>query len=373
MRKKRWLTAALCAALMVAAFGCSGEEVQKVEDFVDFFVEMPEGRPLRILQLTDTQIIDASQVRRADRLSVYEKNIYAKNKIDEMCFDQMRRIVERAEPDLILLTGDIVYGEFDDNGSSFEAVVALMESFGVPWAPVYGNHDNESAMGVEWQNQQFLNAEHCLFRTRPEIIGNGNYTIGIRRNGELLRVIYMMDSDGCGYSWAENTNMKLEPGFFSDQTEWLARNAAGVDLAAGRKVPSILAMHIPPKEYETALIAAGYQDERDAAFVFKYTLGAEENDFETKDGDFGAKGEKVSSWSQNGFWEVLKSANIDSVFAGHCHQNNYSVMYEGIRLTFGLKTGYYDYHTKEQTGGTLIRVEENATFMVEHLYDVESA
>ncbi len=123
----------------------------------------------------------------------------------------------------------------------------------------------------------------------------------------------------------------------------------------------------------TLLIAAGYQDERDAAFVFKYTLGAEENDFETKDGDFGAKGEKVSSWSQNGFWEVLKSANIDGVFAGHCHQNNYSVMYEGIRLTFGLKTGYYDYHTKEQTGGTLISVEENATFMVEHLYDVESA
>ncbi len=372
MRKRILAVVALCAAITAAAFGCAGEEVYKVEDFVDFFVEMPEGRPLRILQLTDTQIIDASQARRADRLSVYEKNIYAKNKIDEMCFDQIRRIVGRAEPDLILLTGDIVYGEFDDDGSSLQAVVALMESFGVPWAPVYGNHDNESAMGVEWQNQQFLNAEHCLFRTRPEIIGNGNYTIGIRRNEELLRVIYMMDSNGCGYSWEENTNMKLEPGFFSDQTEWLSEIASGIDLAAGRKVPSFLALHIPPKEFETALIAAGYQDERDAAFVFKYTLGAEENDFETKNGDFGTKGEKLSIWSQNGFLEVLKEAGIDGVFAGHCHQNNFSVLYEGIRFTFGLKTGYYDYHTKEQTGGTLISVIEDGSFTVNHLYDIES-
>ena len=63
------------------------------------------------------------------------------------------------KPDLILMTGDNIYGEFDDSGASLRKLIAYMDSFQIPWAPVWGNHDNESTKGVTWQCEQFEKAQ----------------------------------------------------------------------------------------------------------------------------------------------------------------------------------------------------------------------
>ena len=141
------------------------EEMETINfsDYVDFVVSVPEDREAVILQLTDPQIIDSSQCRTEDRLSSIGKDIWSPDKKDIRCYDYLREIIENTNPDLIILTGDIVYGEFDDNGENLLEIIEFFESFGIPWAPVFGNHDNESKMGVDWQCEQFENAEHCLF------------------------------------------------------------------------------------------------------------------------------------------------------------------------------------------------------------------
>jgi GPR endopeptidase len=65
-------------------------------------------------------------------------------------------------------------------------------------------------------------------------------------------------------------------------------------------------------------------------------------------------------------YDALHKAGIDGVFAGHCHANNTSVLWKGIRWTYGLKTGQYDYHTAGQLGGTLITLWEE-DFTVVHV------
>ena len=67
------------------------------------------------------------------------------------------------------------------------------------------------------------------------------------------------------------------------------------------------------------------------------------------------------------FRELLKKYGVDSVFAGHLHKVNTSVLYEGIRWTFGLKTGIYDDYTEGEIGGTLITFFKD-TLNVRHLY-----
>ena len=67
----------------------------------------------------------------------------------------------------------------------------------------------------------------------------------------------------------------------------------------------------------------------------------------------------------NGFVFVSYN-NEDAVFAGHCHANNTSVLWEGIRWTYGLKTGQYDYHTAGQLGGTLVTLWDG-DFSVAHV------
>mgnify|MGYP007014326698 FL=1 len=46
--------------------------------------------------------------------------------------------------------------------------------------------------------------------------------------------------------------------------------------------------------------------------------------------------------------------------------NNYSVMYEGVRLTYAMKTGDRCNQTPGQNGGTLITMGDKIT--VEHIY-----
>ena len=61
----------LTALLFVPAglFGLSAcEERPALEEAVDFVLEVEAGRDVKILQLTDIQIIDSSQMRTPDRL-----------------------------------------------------------------------------------------------------------------------------------------------------------------------------------------------------------------------------------------------------------------------------------------------------------------
>ena len=324
----------------------------------DFVLDLPADRPPRILQLTDMQIIDASQQRAPDRLNPREAEVWQPEYIPFQCTDQILSVVAQACPDLIIITGDIIYGEFDDSGRSMELFCDFMDSLGVPWAPVYGNHDNETRRGVEWQNARLEASPLCLFK-KGSVTGNGNYSVLLTREGRPFRALYMMDSGGCMGSPSESA--RRGPGFAADQYDWLYTTAEGMNAAAGVVVPSFLCFHIPTIQFHLAAVRKGYQsaDEQE-----KYVIGVTSP---AKDGDFGCKREPISCiLTPDGFIEKLKELGVDGVFVGHCHANNTSVLWEGIRWTYGLKTGQYDYHTPGQLGGTLITLWDE-DFSVVHV------
>jgi hypothetical protein len=257
--------------------------------------------------------------------------------------------VAQARPDLIFITGDIIYGSFDDSGRTFDWFCKLMDSFRVPWAPVFGNHDNESKMGVAWQCDRFANSEYCLFK-RGEVSGNGNYTVGIAKGDKLVRVLHMLDSNGC--RGTEDTDVIRDKGIYDDQIELICANAAKIKAAQGRDVEGFLAFHIPVDLFLVAEREKGYcTDER----MF-YTIGV---DVPALDGDFGCKNEDSSKCIATGenFAEMLSACNIDGIFIGHDHKVNTCIEYKGIKWVYGLKTGQYDYHNPCQTGGTLITLD----------------
>ena len=324
----------------------------------DFVLDLPADRSPRILQLTDMQIIDASQQRAPDRLNPREAEVWQPEYIPFQCTDQILSVVAQACPDLIIITGDVIYGEFDDSGRSMELFCDFMDSLGIPWAPVYGNHDNETRRGVDWQNQRFADSSLCLFK-KGSVTGNGNYSILLTRNGKPVRALYMMDSGGCMGSPSESA--RRGPGFAADQYDWLYTTAEAVNAAAGEILPSFLGFHIPTIQFHQAAVRKGYQtaDEQE-----KYVIGVTSP---AKDGDFGCKREPISCIpTPDGFVEKLDALGVDGVFVGHCHANNTSVLWEGIRWTYGLKTGQYDYHNEGQLGGTLITLWER-DFSVVHV------
>ena len=53
---------------------------------------------------------------------------------------------------------------------------------------------------------------------------------------------------------------------------------------------------------------------------------------------------------------------------GHNHSSCASIKYNGVKWTYGLKTGQYDYHTPGMMGGTLVTVNhKNDDFKVQHI------
>jgi 3',5'-cyclic AMP phosphodiesterase CpdA len=321
---------------------------------MNFRLDIPRDGEIRVLQLTDMQTIDSSQCRDPNRLCEAEMKRWTPDQIEKLSFSHIRWLVEQTNPDLILITGDITYGEFDDAGTSQLAFNALMEGLGIPWAPVFGNHDNETKMGVDWQCVQYEKAPHCLF-DRGTVSGNSNYGIELWQQGELQRVIYMMDSNGCG-------KRGIAQGMQGDQLEWLRQECNRVH-GEHPDTPMFVCYHIPSVDFNDAALAAGYIDRYDTREDFViFELGV---DTPARKGDFGAKkGRSIAT--KPALLPLFKECGVDGVFVGHEHRNFTSVMYDGVRLTYGLKTGWYDFYDKENNGGTLITLHGKA-FSVRHV------
>jgi len=317
-------------------------------DFVVQLGDTKKDKKIRLLQITDMQLIDSMQRRTFDRLRIDEINAWMPDNFDKQCGNQIRSLIAQTKPDLIFITGDMVYGSFDDEGSTFEWFCAFMDSLETPWAPVFGNHDNESAKGVAWQCEKLQKSKNCLFK-KGNVSGNGNYTVGIAIGDKLIRVLHMIDTNGCGGS--EDPDIIRTAGIYSDQVELIKENSKRIAMAQSGKIPAFMAFHIPTEEFVKAEIMKGYKNESREF----YTLGV---DVKAKDNDFGCKMERLKPIKVEGdFIHTLKECNVEAVFVGHCHSINTCISYEEIRWVFGLKTGQYDYHIPGQLGGTLISLE----------------
>lgn len=328
---------------------------------MDFKLNIDRDGEIRVLQITDMQTIDAHQQRYKDRLKGWEAVEWIPENNEKFIYSHIRYVVEKTNPDLIIITGDVIYGEFDDAGTSFEEFCDFMDAFEIPWAPVYGNHDNESKKGIEWQNARFANSKYCFFK-KGSVCGNGNYTIGIYQKGELQRVIFMLDSHGC---WKiAGVDGSHEPGGIrTEQMEWAKAECEKIH-AESPDVPTFMCFHIPTGDFTDALVAAGYQEKPDVSRTefAKFEIGV---DVAARQGEFGKKFEPLLE--QVRIMPYLKACRTDGVFAGHEHIDNISVVNDGVRFTLGLKTGLFDYHDKEALGGVAITLN-GKDFKVEQIH-----
>lgn len=317
-------------------------------DGVDFKVEVEAGRNAKILQLTDPQIIDSSQKRDVDRLNSILDPLWLPNKKEMHYKRYMRQVINNYKPDLILLTGDLIYGEFDDNGENLLDLIDFMDSFRIPWAPVFGNHDNESKMGVDWQCEQLENSKYCLFEQRT-LTGNGNYTVGIVQNDALERVFFMMDSNGCAGMKNANNHSRTEVGFGNDQIEWYKATVDTIK-TDNPDVKLSFAYHIQNYAFADAFKKYG--------FTNSDTLNNPINidNFADRGEDFGYIGRDLKTpWDSNyAVWNSFKEIGVDSVFVGHEHCNSASVVYDGIRVQYGQKSSTYDRANYKTRDGSII-------------------
>lgn len=328
----------VCAWLFIPRKGEASHEIWLSSDKFDVSryktVEKAPGKAFKILQLTDIQIGSLTELSETK--------------------ERIQEAIDNTKPDLLLLTGDNVEGPI--GGSLLKSLGSFVDSFGIPWAPIYGNHDGEGCYDLNWQGEVYESFEYCLFDKGPvTLYGVGNYAFNLTENGKIVYSFIMFDSG----SWRVYNDEGLEGYDFikEDQIAWYDWYVRGISEAvygeynpeAGHVVPSVCALHIPLPEYEYAM--------RD--YVDEEGKGAPPQG----DGNTGENLENVCCPPINsGLFDRAKELGSTRAFiAGHDHLNNSVIEYEGIDLAYGYKVTQNSYHDDSVLGYSLITLSPDCS------------
>lgn len=315
-------------------------------------------REFKVLQLTDIHIGGGF-------LSIGKDN-KALNAVYDM--------VSYTKPDLVIVTGDMVFpvpfssGSFN-NLTPTKLFAQLMEQMGIYWAIAYGNHDTEvySYYDRDEISDYYTNSgfKYCLFQRGPENVdGEGNYVINVKNgSGIITQSLFILDSHSYSkgfYRDYDNLHQNQVDWYESEVnrlTEINKKNGATTDV-----IKSLMFFHIPLVEYKTA-----YEE-------YKNNNYTDTDNVEYVYGIAGEPDELICCGvnEDNMFEKILELKSTQGVFAGHDHLNNFSLKYNGgsgdydVRLTYGLSIDYLAYFgiakKTAQRGGTVITIQPDSTF-----------
>ena len=310
------------------------------------------GKDFIILNITDPQLGDPEWEDGHVNRQILEYTI--------------RTLIEKVKPDLITVSGDLAWAGYNH---AYTMLADYLESFQIPWAPIWGNHDNQN--GADYIDKiatRYLAYPHCVYEKGDPALGNGNYVIRIEENGKLVEAIFMMDShDKADYTDEKGEIRQEWAKLIPAQMEWYKEQSALLK-GDGCKDATLI-LHIPIYAYRTASLAA-----------FKEGLTLNEVTLEqAKKGEcwnagyensVGVQHEGISSYpADDGVFTVLKEDGlVKHILAGHDHVNNWIITHEGITMIFALKAGAGCYWEPTLNGGTVFKVNQDGVASVAHEY-----
>lgn len=334
---KKWAKVLISIVLVLAVI------VGGAFAFVGFYhkdYERAEDTVYSILQITDVHILNDE-------------------KKDAKAFKTITAMVKKAQPDLIMVTGDITSEK--ENFTAFKTFCTFMEAFNIPWGFVFGNHEG---LDIAYEENEVLDPEkiadkqtlsdylealpNCIYEAGDEDVdGMDNYYRNVTdKNGKVVASLIMMDSNSYD---EENEGYDH---FHDNQIEWYEKTVKSIAKEVNgdetKVVPSLAFFHIPMQEYMTAYDEAKGTDKRLWGFRFPKEDGTPAVD----DGMF----EKMA-----------ELGSTKGCFAGHDHMNNFEVEYQGIRLSYGLSCDHNIYLVPLR-GGRLIEIKEDGSFTTQALF-----
>lgn len=302
-----------------------------------FAIKIKADSAFKILQLTDMHLGFGVLSHRQDKLAM----------------NAVRDVVSKARADMLVVTGDSIFPFLPKSGTlnnvkQARRLTAFLDSFELPYAIIFGNHDVE--LGAHADKDQiadiFSKGQYCIFDRGPrDIFGLGNYIIKlVDKAGLPITALVMLDSNMYGKGW-----------FFSgfdcihqDQTSWCTAELTKMQLQ-NNTLSAAAFFHMPLAEYKIA-----YEQMKlgDRSVVYNFGSIAETNDY------FG-----ISKNECDFFEKALANGCIKAMFCGHDHLNTLSLSYRGIMLTYGMSIDYLGYSKMakrySQRGGTLIEIGQN--------------
>lgn len=252
----------------------------------------PDGK-FKIVQFTDTHYI-------------------AGDPRSERALANVREILDKEKPDLVIHTGDIIFG----NPAAQSAIEILqpMAERGIPFVVALGNHDSD----FELSRTEIFDVIRGIKGNvntpiREGLYGCSNDVIALSSSKGVERVFYIFDSGAYinyrgekGYDYIRHSQI----GWYREHSEMFT-NANG-----GFPVPSIAFLHIAVREFNDALA--------------------------TKERDLVGTSCEVpcsSNYNSGLVANFKEMGDVEAVSCGHDHDNDYVMMYGDMFYMFGRYSG----------------------------------
>ena len=152
------------------------------------------------------------------------------------------QLIKYNKPDLITVTGDMAYpGDYE----SYELFAQLLDSYGIPWTIVWGNHDHQSGIEPILQAAElFKKHPLCQFEDGDPAFGNGNYILGVCDGDSPITALFMIDSHNSIEATMPNGERKwVYDKLWPDQLVWI--NEQAKQLKSEGYKDAIMMMHMP--------------------------------------------------------------------------------------------------------------------------------
>lgn len=244
----------------------------------------------------------------------------------------INEVLDEEKPDLVIFTGDVIYGKPAEE--SYRTVLDIVEKRKIPFGVTFGNHDDEQGLGREELLKMMQTYSYNLTSTVAGLSGVTNYILPLKSSDgkRIAEVLYVFDS----HSYSKIDGVGGYDYIKPDQIQWYRDNSRiFLEANGGKPVPSLAFFHIPLPEYN-------YAASDETAVMF------------------GTRMEKSCAPKLNsGLFTAMKEmGDVEGVFVGHDHDDDYAVMWHGILLAYGRYTGGDTVYNNLPNGARVIELTE---------------
>ena len=269
--------------------------------------------------------------------------------------------LERERPDLVVFTGDQIYGihpSFYNKNRKEQAVkvlkeiIAPVEKAGIPFAVTYGNHDCQVGLSNAEQADIYAESPFNISGEPHSASDRGTFRLPLYNEEKHVFDIYLFDSNG-----QAPTGEYLPVS--EEQLEWFRaeRENARED---GNYVNSIAFQHIPVPEFFDVLKRVKFGT-RGAVEAFRrhkgewYVLPKEI----LEAGGFMGESPATPDRNSGQFDALREKGNVLGLLVGHDHINSFVAEKDGMKLIYTQGSGFNVYGPGRQRGVRIVELDVN--------------
>lgn len=235
------------------------------------------------------------------------------NPKSDIAVERINEVLDNEKPNLVIFTGDVIFGKPAEEG--YRTIMNLVSKRNIPFAVTFGNHDDESGLSRRQLMDILYTIPGNLTDTTENLSGVSNFVLSVMSadGKKEERIIYCLDSN----SYCEVPGIKGYDYIKYDQIDWYRKQSEEIRKRNNNDtIPALAFFHIPLPEFKEAASDEGVKL-------------------------VGTRMEGVCSPTVNsGMFVAMKEmGDVNGVFVGHDHNNDYALWFNDIVLAYGRYTG----------------------------------